>query len=99
MKVTVLLTALIVLFTSLCIFYYCNRKRFKEKAVKKLLIVFMFLESLLVFLTIFYAMKLDTFSFLCEGVYSIILMLQVFAIQRTLILSKNLKSINNVFLI
>ena len=94
MKITNLLTAFIVLFTSLCLLRYSNRSRFQEKAVKKLLIVFMILETLLIMLTMFHAMKLDTIAFLYEALCTTILLLQIWRIQSILIFFKNLKNIN-----
>lgn len=94
MKITYLLTAFIVLFTSLCLIRYSNRDRFQEKPVKKILITFMILESSMILLTIFYAMRLDTFMFLYEAFFSTILMVEIWRIQCILLLSKNLKSIN-----
>ena len=94
MKITYLLTAFIVLFTSLCLIRYSNRDRLQEKPVKKILITFMILESSIIAFTIFYAMRLDTFMFLYEAFFSTILMVEIWRIQRILLLSKNLKSIN-----
>lgn len=94
MEITYFLTTFIVLFTSLCLVRYSSRNRFQEKTVKKLLVVFMILESPLILFTIFYAMKLDTFMFLYEALFSTMLMVQIWRIQDILIHSKNLEIIN-----